>query len=146
MTRRILLVVAAIVVYGSSLSAQNQKEISLISWTLFRPALDKLIPRFESKTGYKVNLTWAPGPESKERVAAGDIFDVAIMAGPVGDVLASGQVVISSVKTLSGLKLSVTVRSGARKPDISTASLHRHDRVASLVPAGLTAQFRGSMA
>jgi len=42
------------------------------------------------------------------------------MAGPVGDVLASGQVVISSVKTLSGLKLSVTVRSGARKPDIST--------------------------
>ena len=54
-------------------------------------------------------------------MAAGDIFDVAIMAGPVGDVLASGQVVISSVKTLSGLKLSVTVRSGARKPDISTA-------------------------
>lgn len=51
---------------------------------------------------------------------AGDIFDVAIMAGPVGDVLASGQVVISSVKTLSGLKLSVTVRKGAPKPDIST--------------------------
>ena len=89
--------------------------------TLFRPAIDKLIPQFESKTGYKVKLTWAPGPDSKERVAAGDIFDLAIMAGPVGDVLASGQVVISSVKTLSGLKLSVTVRSGARKPDISTA-------------------------
>ena len=67
-----------------------------------------------------MNLTWAPGPASKERVAAGDIFDVAIMAGPVGDVLASGQVVISSVKTLSGLKLSVTVRKGAPKPDIST--------------------------
>ena len=120
MTRRIVSVVAAILVLGSSLSAQSQKEISLISWTLFRPAIEKLIPQFESKTGHKVKLTWAPGPDSKERVAAGDIFDVAIMAGPVGDVLASGQVVISSVKTLSGLKLSVTVRSGARKPDIST--------------------------
>jgi ABC-type glycerol-3-phosphate transport system substrate-binding protein len=72
-TRRILSVVAAILVCSASLSAQSQKEISLISWTLFRPALDKLIPRFESKTGYKVNLTWAPGPDSKDRVAAGDI-------------------------------------------------------------------------
>ena len=43
-----------------------------------------------------------------------------IMAGPIGDVLASGQVVIGSVKTLSGLKLSITVRQGASKPDIST--------------------------
>src|SRR5687767_12099168 len=52
-------------------------------------------------------------PGSQERVAAGDIFDLAIMAGPVGDVLASGQVVINNVETLSGLQLSVTVRSGA---------------------------------
>ena len=78
-----------------------------------RPALEKLIPQFESKTGYKVNVTWARGPASKERVASGDIFDAAIMTGPIGDVLASGQVVISSVKTLAGLKLSVTVRQGA---------------------------------
>ena len=53
-------------------------------------------------------------------LASGDIFDAAIMTGPIGDVLASGQVVISSVKTLAGLKLSVTVRQGAPKPDIST--------------------------
>ncbi len=53
-------------------------------------------------------------------MASGDIFDAAIMTGPIGDVLASGQVVISSVKTLAGLKLSVTVRQGAAKPDIST--------------------------
>ena len=69
MTRRILSVVAAILVCSTSVSAQKPKEISLISWTLFRPAIDKLIPQFESKTGYKVNLTWAPGPDSKERVA-----------------------------------------------------------------------------
>ena len=48
------------------------------------------------------------------------MFDAAIMAGPIGDVLASGQVVISSVRTLSGMKLSVTVRQGAPKPDISS--------------------------
>jgi molybdate transport system substrate-binding protein len=120
MKRRILLVVTAILVHGSVSSAQNQQEISLLAWTLSRPALDKLIPQFESETGYTVNVTWARGPASKERVASGDIFDAAIMTGPIGDVLASGQVVISSVKTLAGLKLSVTVRQGAPKPDIST--------------------------
>jgi molybdate transport system substrate-binding protein len=105
---------------GSASSAQNPKEISLLAWTLSRPALDTLIPRFESQTGYSVNLTWARGPASKDRVASGDIFDVAIMTGPIGDVLASGQVVISSVRTLAGLKLSVTVREGAPRPDVST--------------------------
>ncbi len=120
MKRRMLSVVAAIFVLASAASAQNQKEISVLAWNLVQPALNKLIPQFESKTGYKVNFTWVTGPVSRERVASGDMFDAAIMAGPIGDVLASGQAVISSVKTLSGLKLSVTVRQGAPKPDIST--------------------------
>ena len=97
----------------------------MIAWNLVQPALDKLIPAFEKKTGYKVNFTWAAGPASRGRVATGDIFDAAIMAGPIGEVLASGQVVISSVKTLSGLKLSVTVRQGAPKPDIPVSTRSR---------------------
>ena len=84
MKRRILSVVTAILVLGSSSSTQNQEEISVLAWTLSRPALEKLIPQFESKTGYKVNVTWARGPASKERVASGDIFDAAIMTGPIG--------------------------------------------------------------
>jgi molybdate transport system substrate-binding protein len=116
-----LLTVAALLVCSSSPGAQNQKEISVLSWTLFQPALDRLIPQFENKTGYEVRVTWAPGPATKSRVADGDIFDAAFIAGPIGDVLASGQVVIGSVRTLTGLRLSVTVREGAPKPDISTA-------------------------
>ena len=120
MKKRMMSVVAGILVLASTSSAQNQKQISVLSWTLVKPALDRLIPQFEKTSGYKVNLTLVAGPASKERVATGDIFDVALMAGPVGDVLASGQVVMSSVKTVSGLKLSITVRQGAPKPDIST--------------------------
>ncbi len=92
----------------------------MLSWTLVQPAFDKLIPQFEKQSGYKVNMTYVAGPQSKERVVRGDIFDAAIMAGPIGEVLASGQVVINSVKTLSGLKLSVTIKQGAPKPDISS--------------------------
>jgi len=120
MRLRILGIAAACAVLTIPSLAQNGKAISVIAWTLTQPALDKLIPVFEKKMGYKVNITWAAGPASRGRVASGDIFDAAIMAGPIGDVLASGQVVISSVRTLSGLKLSVTVRRGAPKPDISS--------------------------
>jgi molybdate transport system substrate-binding protein len=115
-----LSIAAAILVLSASSSAQVPKGISVLAWNLVQPALNKLIPHFESKSGYKINFTWVAGPASRERVATGDIFDAAIMAGPIGEVLASGQVVISSVKTLSGLKLSVTVRQGAPKPDISS--------------------------
>ena len=95
-------------------------EISILAWKLFQPALDRLIPRFEKGTGCKVNLTWGIGPAARRRIVSGEIFDAAIMPGPIGDVLGSGQVVISSVKTVSGLKLCLTVRQGAPKPDISS--------------------------
>jgi molybdate transport system substrate-binding protein len=120
MKMRILSIAAALAVLGAPTFAQNPKTVSVIAWNLVQPALDKLIPVFEKKTGYKVNFTWVTGPVSRGRVASGDMFDAAIMAGPIGDVLASGQVVISSVRTLSGMKLSVTVRQGAPKPDISS--------------------------
>ena len=120
MKKRMLSVIAAMLALASASSAQTQKQISVSAWTLTQPAMDKLIPQFEKTSGYKVNVSYITGPASKERIVRGDIFDVAIMAGPVGDVLASGQVVINSVKTLSGLKLSVTIRQGAPKPDIST--------------------------
>jgi molybdate transport system substrate-binding protein len=121
MKRRILAVVAAILVLAGISSAQNQKEISVLGSILFKPALDKLIPGFESKTGYKVKFTWGSGVTARERVASGEIFDASIVFAPFTDALASGQVVVSSAKTLAGIKLSVTVRQGAPKPDISSA-------------------------
>src|SRR5688500_13948342 len=120
MRMRILSLAVALAVLSSPSFPQNEKTISVIAWNLVEPALDKLIPVFEKKKGYRVNFTWVTGPVSRGRVASGDVFDAAIMAGPIGEVLASGQVVISSVRTLSGLKLSVTVRQGAPKPDISS--------------------------
>ena len=120
MKRRMLSVAAAVFVLASSSIAQNQKDLSVLASILFRPALDKVIPGFESKTGYKVNFTWGTGVTARERVASGEIFDASIVFAPFTEALASGQVVVSSAKTLAGIKLSVTVRQGGPKPDIST--------------------------
>ena len=85
---RILSIAVALAVLSSPSFAQNEKTVSVIAWNLVQPALDKLIPIFEEKTGYRVNFTWVTGPVSRGRVASGDMFDAAIMAGPIGDVLA----------------------------------------------------------
>ena len=120
MQRLIVSAVAAFLVLGGSLNAQDQKAISVLASNLFQPALDRLIPAFEKRTGYKVNFTWGTGVTARERVASGEIHDVAIVFAPFTEALASGQVVIGSARTLAGIKLSVTVRQGAPKPDIST--------------------------
>jgi molybdate transport system substrate-binding protein len=120
MKRRIVFVAAAIFALIGSSSAQNPKEISVLASVLFKPALDKVIPVFESKTGHKVNFTWGTGVTARERIASGEIFDASIVFAPFTEALASGQVVVNSAKTLAGIKLSVTVRQGAPKPDISS--------------------------
>jgi molybdate transport system substrate-binding protein len=53
-------------------------------------------------------------------VAAGDPFDVPIVQPPYPDVLASGHVVATSATPLASVAVGVAVRTGARKPDIST--------------------------
>ena len=62
---RILSIAVALAVLSSPSFAQNEKTVSVIAWNLVQPALDKLIPVFEKKTGYKVNFTWVTGPEGQ---------------------------------------------------------------------------------
>jgi molybdate transport system substrate-binding protein len=103
-----------------SYSARAQSEVTLIAPGSAKSAMDKLIPRFESKTGYKVKMTNGTGLVIKKLVLQGDGFDVAVVQPPVPDVLASGNVVNGSQTPLATVAIGVVVRKGAPKPDIST--------------------------
>jgi molybdate transport system substrate-binding protein len=82
--------------------------------------LDQLIPEFEKKTGYKVKPTIGSGLGTKKQVVQGEAFDVPIVQPPLDDVIASGNVVVSTQKTLASVAIGIAVRKGAPKPDIST--------------------------
>jgi molybdate transport system substrate-binding protein len=99
-------------------SARAQSEVTLVAPGGLKPAIEQLIPGFESKTGYKVKATYGSG--SKDRVARGEAFDVPIVQPPYPEMLASGNVVASSETPLASVALGVAVRHGAPKPDIST--------------------------
>jgi molybdate transport system substrate-binding protein len=112
-------------ILGSPNHAQAQGEITLVAPGGIRAAVEQLLPGFERKTGRKVKATFGSGLGTKQQVAKGEPFDVPIVQPPYTEVLASGNVVADSAKTLASVSVGVAVRQGAPKPDISTAEAVR---------------------
>ncbi|HEX4134779.1 MAG TPA: molybdate ABC transporter substrate-binding protein [Bryobacteraceae bacterium] len=112
---------AAIALYGSYAAKAQGAEITLIAPGGIRAAVEQLIPGFERKTGDKVKATFGSGLGTKKQVADGEVFDVPILQPPYPEVIASGNVVASSAKTLATVALGVAVKKGSPRPDISTA-------------------------
>ena len=86
-----------------------------------RAAVEQMIPDFERATGHKVKATFGSGGGTKERVIKGEPFDVPVVQLPLEPVIASGHVVAASETPLATVSVGVAVRTGAPKPDISTA-------------------------
>jgi molybdate transport system substrate-binding protein len=113
--------ILCVLVLGVSNRARAQSEITLIAPGGIRAAIEQLIPGFESKTGRKVKATFGSGGGTRQQVARGEAFDVPIVQPPYPEVLASGNVVVSSATPLATIALGVAVKKGAPKPDLSSA-------------------------
>jgi len=105
---------------GISSSTRAQTEVTLLVPNPFRGSLDKLVPGFETKTGYKLKVTYGRGMGTRQQVARGEFFDVSILLPPYPEALASCNIDPKSATTLASLTLALGVKKGASKPDIST--------------------------
>ena len=114
-----LLAVAIIAVWNCD--SVRAAEVTLIAPGGIRAAVDQMIPYFERATGHKVKATFGSGGGTKDRVLQGEPFDVPIVQLPLEHVIVSGHVVAASETPLATVSVSVAVRTGAPKPDISTA-------------------------
>jgi len=93
-------------------------EIRVLSGGAIEPGVRPVIAAFGKASGHTVALSFATAPQIRERVAAGERFDVLIAPPAVLDALAidaAQRVPIGSVG------LGVAVRPGAARPDISSA-------------------------
>jgi len=111
---------AVVLLAGHFDIARAQGEVTLIAPGGIRAPIERMIPDFERKTGYKVKATFGSGLGTKKQVVSGEVFDVPIVQPPYQDVLASGNVIADSAKPLAHVAVAVAVRKGAPKPDIST--------------------------
>jgi molybdate transport system substrate-binding protein len=113
-------------VAAASCSDLCAAEIRVLSAAVMRPVLSELAPQFEHASAHRLAITFLPAVTVRERIEAGEPFDVAIVQRPAAGELAQlGKIEARSMTTLARSGLAVAVRRGAPKPDISTIEAFR---------------------
>ena len=116
-------IVSALLLAGSASAAEVR---GMISGGL-TPAYKELVPEFERLTGNKVLTAYGPSMGTTVnaipiRLERGEPADVLIMVGyALGDLVKQGKVVADSRVDLVKSPIGIAVKSGAPKPDISSA-------------------------
>jgi molybdate transport system substrate-binding protein len=96
-------------------------EIKVLSTQATEQAYRELVPRFEKESGHQVTTIFTGTLDLQKRIAAGETYDLIIMAGPaVDDFIKAGKIVPGSRVDLAKSGVGVGVRAGALKPDISS--------------------------
>ncbi|MGZ3320630.1 MAG: substrate-binding domain-containing protein [Xanthobacteraceae bacterium] len=96
-------------------------EIRVLSTQATEEAYRELVPEFEKVTGNKVTTTFTGTLDANKRLAAGENYDLLIMAASSIDEHIKGRKVVPGSRVdLAKSGVGVGVKSGAPKPDIST--------------------------
>jgi molybdate transport system substrate-binding protein len=102
-------------------AAAGAAEIKVLSTQATEEAYRELVPLFEEASGHKVTTIFTGTLDVQKRIAAGEAYDLIIMAGPaIDDFIKSGKIVPGSRVDLARSGVGVAVRAGAPKPDISS--------------------------
>jgi molybdate transport system substrate-binding protein len=114
-------VAAALLLSGLGAGSAGAAEITVLSTQATEQGCRELLPQFEKASGHTVKIVYTGTLNVKKRVAAGEPFDVLIMASPdIDDFLKSGTLVPGSRVDIARSGVGIGVPAGAPKPDIST--------------------------
>jgi molybdate transport system substrate-binding protein len=118
--KRGLIIVAATSLFQFTIAQAG--EITILASGATKEVIAELIPQFEKTSGNKVAITWTGTANIKNRIAAGEVYDLVIVGGPVIDAFSKeGKVVPGSRVDLMKSGVGVAVRTGAPKPDIGSS-------------------------
>jgi molybdate transport system substrate-binding protein len=107
-------------------------EIKVLSTQATEEAYRELVPQFEKASGHKVTTIFTGTLDLQKRIAAGETYDLIIMAGPaIDDFIKSGTIVPGSRVDLAKSGVGVGVRAGAPKPDIGSTEAFKKTLLAA---------------
>ncbi len=96
-------------------------EIKVMSGGAPKELFAHLTPQFEKQTGHKVKFEYVLIPALREKIAAGEKTDVLVMPVPaLKDFAKDGKVRADTLSPFGTVSISVIVKEGTPKPDIST--------------------------
>ncbi len=108
-------------------AAAHAAEIKVLATQAVEGAYREVVPLFEKASGHKVTTIFTGTLDAQKRIAAGESYDLIIMAGPaIDELITSGKVAPGTRVDLARSGVGVAVRAGAPKPDIhSTDALKK---------------------
>jgi molybdate transport system substrate-binding protein len=96
-------------------------EIRVLSTQATEEAYRELIPQFEKTSGHQVTTVFTGTLDANKRLAAGESYDLLIMAAAsIDEHIKDGKVAQGSRVDVAKSGVGVGVKAGAPKPDIST--------------------------
>jgi molybdate transport system substrate-binding protein len=107
-------------------------EIKLLASGALKEAYLELLPQFEAASGHKVMPAWSSTTDIQKRIASGEIADLVIL-GDSGTqaLIKDGKLMASTGAVFAKSGIYVAVRSGAPKPDISSADALKQSLLAA---------------
>jgi molybdate transport system substrate-binding protein len=124
-----MLVAAAALLF--TVSAAEAVEIKVLSGNGARAAVRELCTQFEKATGNTIALRFGVNVDVKEKIEAGERFDVVVGNPPIVDALIKDGAVIGPRADIGRSGLGVAVRAGAAKPDIATVDAFKRTLLAA---------------
>ena len=126
---RLAAVAALLLVQATSAGAT---EIKVFSTVGIKSVLEELIPRFEKSSGHKLDMTWSTAALLAKRVQSGEQADALLLIKSNIDTLLKEGKIVPGTETLFGQSVfAVGVKSGATKPDVSTAEALKQSLLAA---------------
>ena len=102
--------------------AAEAAEVKVLCAAAMRSVMNELGPGFEGTTGHKLVIQFDVVGALKRQIDAGERFDVAILTTPlIDEVVKNGKIAAGTRADVARSGLGVVVRTGAPKPDISSA-------------------------
>ena len=102
--------------------AAEAAEVKVLCAAAMRSVMNELGPGFERATGHQLMIQFDVVGALKRQIDAGERFDVAILTTPlIDEVVKNGKIAAGTRADVARSGLGVIVRTGAPKPDISSA-------------------------
>jgi molybdate transport system substrate-binding protein len=107
-------------------------EIKLMCSDGLKAVAEALIPEFEKTTGNKVTVTFNLAAALKQRIEAGEAFDLAILTPTaIDDLIKAGKIAANTRTVIARSGLGLAVRAGSPKPDIRTVDAFKRTLLAA---------------
>lgn len=111
---------AILLMMGQSGSAYAAEVHVLCSLGL-KSVVEELVPQFERTSGHKVVVEYGLAAQFKQQIEGGKDFDLAVLTpAMIDDLIKQGRMAADSRAIIARTGLGLMIRSGGRKPDVSS--------------------------